>query len=114
MARADRLERLEVHRTQLEADYAEALVAALRVTAAGSWGLFDHNQDRAMRAKIAPVLAELEDLAHEIDTAREQLFMEPFALHQEFVAARGKPSSNAVGEPKQAKAWLDKLGVPLA
>ncbi len=114
MARADRLERLELRRAQLEADYAEALIAALQTTAAGSWGLFDHNQDRAMRARIAPVLAELEDLAHEIDAAREQLFMEPFALHQEFLASRGKPSTNAVGEPKQARAWLGRLGVPIS
>jgi hypothetical protein len=111
MARADRLERLEIRRAELEADYTEALIAALRTAAAGSWGLFDHNQDRTMRAKIAPVLAELEDLAGEIDGARDQLSMEPFALHQEFLASRGKVSSNAVGEPKQAQAWLDRLGV---
>lgn len=110
MARADRLERLEVHRAELEADYAEALIAALRTTAAGSWGLFAHTQDRVARAKVAPVLAELEDLGQAIDAAREQLLMEPFALHQEFLASRGKVASNAVGEPKQAKAWLEKLG----
>lgn len=111
MARADRLERLETRRIELEADYAAALVAALRTTAAGSWGLFDHQQDRAARARVAPVLAELSELAETIDAAREQLFMEPYALHQEFLAARGKVASNAVGEPKQARAWLDRLSV---
>ena len=41
---------------------------------------------------------------------RERLGLEPFALHREFLAARGKPRSpSAVGEPKQAKAWLERL-----
>lgn len=111
MARADRLERLETRRVELEADYMAVLVAALQRTAAGSWGLFDHQQDRSARAKVEPVLAELADLAETIDAARETLFMEPFALHREFMAARGKVASNAVGEPKQARAWLDRLGV---
>jgi hypothetical protein len=110
MARADRLERLETRRVELEADYTDALVAALQTTAAGTWGLFGHQQDRAARARAEPILAELADLAETIDAAREQLFMEPFALHQEFLASRGKVASNAVGEPKQARAWLDRLG----
>jgi hypothetical protein len=111
MARADRLERLETRRVELEADYTDALVAALQTTAAGTWGLFGHQQDRAARARAEPILAELADLAETIDAAREQLFMEPFALHQEFLASRGKVASNAVGEPKQARAWLDRMGL---
>jgi hypothetical protein len=111
MARADRLERLEARRVELEAEYTDALVAALQSTAAGTWGLFGHQQDRAAQARAEPILAELADLADTIDAAREQLFMEPFALHQEFLAARGKVASNAVGEPKQARAWLDRLGL---
>lgn len=109
MARADRLERLDKRRSEIEADYTEALIAALEVTAAGKWGLFDHNADKIMRAATAPVIAALSDLADEIAEAREQLFMEPFTLHDEFMASRGKPLSNAVGEPKQARAWLERL-----
>ncbi|WP_298283427.1 hypothetical protein [Novosphingobium sp.] len=109
MARADRLERLDKRRSELEADYLAALIAALEVTAAGKWGLFDHNADKIMRAATAPVIANLTELADEIAEAREQLFMEPFALHEEFVAARGKPPANAVGEPRQARAWLERL-----
>lgn len=111
MARADRLERLETRRLELEAEYTDALVAALQKTAAGTWGLFGHQQDRAAQSRAEPILAELADLAETIDAAREQLFMEPFALHQEFLASRGKVASNAVGEPKQARAWLDRLGL---
>lgn len=109
MARADRLERLDTRRGELEAEYLAALTAALRRTAAGSWGLFDHQQDRAARARTEPVLADLCDLANAIDASRSQLFMEPFGLHQQFMAARGPVPSSAVGEPKQALAWLDRL-----
>ncbi len=114
MAKADRLERLDIRREELEAVYTDALMAALRKTAAGSWGLFDHKPDRAARAKIAPVIAHLTETGEEIDVLRDQLGLEPFGLHRQFVASRGPVASSAVGEPKQAQAWLEKLGVPLA
>jgi hypothetical protein len=109
MAKADRLERLDTRRAELEADYTEALIAALRVTAAGQWGLFDHKADRAARKAVAPTIANLAEIGEAIDDAREQLAMEPFALQQEFLASRGPVSPQAVGEPKQAQAWLDRL-----
>jgi len=109
MAKADRLERLDIRRGELEAEYLEALIAALQVTAAGVWGLFDHNQDRWTRANAAPVVENLCDLAQTIDSLRDQLLLEPFELHQEFLASRGPVASSAVGEPKQAQAWLEKL-----
>jgi hypothetical protein len=109
MAKADRLERMEVRRIDLEAEYREALIAALEVCAGGQWGLFDHQQDKVARGKVAPVLADLQDLAETIDGLREQLGMEAFALHAEFLAARGPVKSSAVGEPKQAAAWLARL-----
>ncbi|MEO5587380.1 MAG: hypothetical protein ABIQ81_06770 [Novosphingobium sp.] len=114
MARADRLERLDVRRADLETEYAEALIAALQTTAQGAWGLFDHQQDRKTREKLAPVLENLDEIAQAIDDAREQLGLEPFALHREFLESRGPVASNAVGEPKQARAWLGKLGAPVA
>jgi sugar phosphate isomerase/epimerase len=109
MARADRLERLDRKRCDLEADYIAALVDALEQTAAGSWGLFDHQQDRSARARVAPVIATLAELAEDIDEARNGLSMEPFTLHAQFLAERGKPEPNAVGEPKQARAFLARL-----
>jgi hypothetical protein len=114
MARADRLERMDVRREELESEYQSALIDALRKTAAGSWGLFDHNQDRWTRANIAPTIENLCEIAEAIDDLRSRLDLAPFALHQEFLASRGKVPSNAVGEPKQAKAWLERLGVPLS
>lgn len=110
MARADRLERLDALREAQEAEYFDALVAALRKTASGTWGLFGHTTDKAICAAIAPTIAELEELAADIADAREKLFLPPFELHAEFMAARGPVKSSAVGEPKQARAWLVKLG----
>jgi hypothetical protein len=109
MAKADRLERLDARRLELEAAYLAELTAALRVAASGKWGLFDHRGDRTMRAAIAPVIERLGEIGDEIDTARAQLGLPPFELHQEFLASRGKPSPQAPGEPKQAQAWLDRL-----
>jgi hypothetical protein len=109
MAKADRLERLDTRRIDLEADYTAALIDALKVTASGKWGLFDHKPDRLARAATAPVLENLGELGEAIDAARDQLDMEPFALQQEFLAARGPVSPQAVGEPKQAQAWLARL-----
>ncbi|MEJ5978780.1 hypothetical protein WG901_19155 [Novosphingobium sp. PS1R-30] len=109
MAKADRLARLDDRRAELEAEYLAALVAALRVTVAGKWGLFDQQKDKVAQKRVAPVLAELDELAGEIDKARDQLFMPPFDLHREFLAARGPVGPEAVGEPKQAQAWLDRL-----
>jgi hypothetical protein len=109
MAKADRLARLDERRTEIEAEYRAALIAALRLTAGGRWGLFGHTQDKAARAKAAPVIDELVELSDEIDDLRAQLSIEPFALHQEFLAACGPVKAHAVGEPKQAQAWLDRL-----
>ena len=110
MSRADRLERLDDRRLELEAEYADVLLDALRRVAAGSWGLFGHTKDRAMRAKWEPVVTDLCDRGEEIDQIRKSLGLEPFALHEEFEASRGPVASTAPGEPKQAKAWLERLG----
>lgn len=110
MAKADRLERLDDRRAELERDYEAALIAALQRVAAGGWGLFDHQQDKHARKKWAPTVTELCDLGQEIDRMRDTLGLEPFALHAEFEASRGPVASTAPGEPKQAQAWLDRLG----
>lgn len=114
MGKAARLEGYDIRREALEADYRVALIAALRSAAAGSWGLFGHNDDRHARAKIAPVIAHLTDIAETIDDLRDKLNLPAFALHQSFLAARGPVASSAPGEPKQARAWLDLLEPPPA
>jgi len=109
MAKADRLARLDDRRIELEAEYRAALIDALRTTAAGRWGLFDHNKDKVARAAAAPVIAALAEIGEEIDQIRRQFDMPAFELQKEFLAARGPVSPSAVGEPKQAQAWLDRL-----
>ncbi|KQS01461.1 hypothetical protein ASG11_17515 [Sphingomonas sp. Leaf357] len=109
MAKADRLQQLDLRRVENEQDYRTTLIAALEDCARGRWGLFGHTKDRQMAARVAPVLQELDDLAIGIDRMRDQLGIEPFALHPEFLAARGPAIASAVGEPKQAKAWLERL-----
>ena len=111
MAKADRLERMDVRRADMEVEFSDALIAALRVTAAGSWGLFGHTLDRVARTKAAPVIENLTELGEAINGVRQQLGMGPFALYGEFLASRGPVPSSAVGEPKQALAWLKRLGV---
>jgi hypothetical protein len=109
LAKADRLARLDERRLELEAEYAAELIAALRITASGKWGLFDHTGDRWTRAAIAPVIGKLGEIGEAIDKARAQLGLQPFELQEQFHTSRGKPCPQAVGEPKQAQAWLDRL-----
>ena len=113
MGKADRLERLDSRRVELETEYEQALVAALNTVAAGSWGLFDHQQDRVTRRKWEPVVTGLCDLGRDIDAMRASLGLEPFELHAQFEASRGPVTSSAPGEPKQARAWLERLGKPV-
>ena len=109
MAKIDRLERLDQRRADLEEEYRATLIAALERTAAGKPGLFNHRADKRERAAVAVVIDELRDLGAAIDAYREQLLVEPFALHRDFFDARGPVAPSAVGEPKQAKQWLERL-----
>lgn len=112
MAKIDRLERLDQRRADLEAEYRELLAAALERTAAGKPGLFNHRADKRERAAVAPVIDELRALGDAIDAIRDQLMVEPFALHRDFFDARGPVAPSAVGEPKQARQWLERLALP--
>ena len=109
MAKIDRLLRIDQRRADLELEYRATLVVALERTAAGKPGLFNHRADRRERAAVAPVVDELRGLGDAIDQLREQLMIEPFALHRDFFDARGPVAPSAVGEPKQARKWLDRL-----
>ena len=109
MSRADRLERLDDQRLEFEVQFKDLLVAALERAASGSWGLFQHNSDKISRKAWGPAVTELVELGEQIDDAHKVLGLEPFALFGEFRAARGPVASNAPGEPKQAKAWLERL-----
>ncbi len=109
MAKIDRLERLDQRRADLEQEYRETLVAALERTFGGKPGLFNHRADKRERAAVAPVIDELRQLGEAIDAIRAQLMVEPFALHRDFFDARGPVAPSAVGEPRQAKQWIERL-----
>lgn len=109
MSKADRLDRLDARRLELEAEYTVALIDALRITASGKSGLFDHVGDRRTRSAVAPTIDNLNEMGQAIDKAREILTMPPFELQLQFLASRGPVGPQAVGEPKQAQAWLDRL-----
>jgi hypothetical protein len=113
MAKADRLDRLDIRRLELEAEYTAALIEALRRSASGKTGLFGRQGgDRKSREAVVPVIESLTELGDAIDRAREQLTMPRFDLHKQFLAARGPVSSQAVGETREAQAWLDRLESP--
>jgi hypothetical protein len=101
MKRADRL-------WALEHQYRALLEAALRDCAAGSWGLFGHNA-HLPGYRPPDALAELVDLADDIDALRSRLGERPFELHARFLQARGRLDANAPGEPKLAALWLAEL-----
>jgi hypothetical protein len=109
MARADRLERMDNRRVALEAEYRDLLLGALQKVAGGSWGLFGHTKDRSAAAKWQPTVTDLCDRGQEIDDLRDDLGLEPFALHADFESSRGPVAPTAPGEPKQAAAWLARL-----
>jgi methylphosphotriester-DNA--protein-cysteine methyltransferase len=106
MARADRLERMENLRLDLETEYRAALIAALE---AAPRGLLDPSQDKATLAKVTPVLEALEEQADAIDELRDKLGLEEFALHRDFLARRKPAKAHEVGEAKQIRAWLEQL-----
>lgn len=109
MAKAQRLERMDERRIELEVEYRAALTAALRVTAAGKWGLFDHQQHAPTRRMMKPIIEELAEIGDAIEDLRAKLGLPPFELQRAFLAARGRPRPDAVGEPRQAQAWLARL-----
>ena len=113
MSRADRLERLDGQRLADELLFEELLVTALRDTAQGAAGLFGHKPDKFTRKAWDPRIAELTNLGAEIDQMRATLGIEPWPLFAEFLASRGPVASTAPGEPKQAKAWLERLGLAI-
>lgn len=105
MSRADRVaQQLE----SLEREYRAVLTRALEACAAGTWGLFGHNEHTGF-AEAPRELEALRALAKTMDRLRERAGDGPFDLHQQFETARGRAGPNEPGEPKQAKAWLQRL-----
>src|SRR5580704_16662058 len=93
----------------LERAYHAELMGALRECASGRWGLFGHNEHLEPRAARPAVVEALLDAGLEIARLRKRLGLEPYALHERYLASRGRVADNAPGEPRQAAAWLLEL-----
>lgn len=106
MTRQSDFPRLE----QMEADYAAKLRTALKACAAGSWGLFGHNERNGDVRHRPAIVDKLLTEGEAINRKRVKLGLPPYTLHEEFVSVRGPKDPNAPGEPKVALTWLGKLG----
>jgi hypothetical protein len=85
----DKTERLSQQLDELEREYRTVLIRALTDCADGRWGLFGHNEHLHSYGKPAE-LGELRELAQAINGLRARIGDEPFPLHEEFEAARGR------------------------
>ena len=92
---------------ELEREYRSILEKALIDCAGGRWGLFGHNEH--LDEPSPTEVRELQTVAKALNRLRAQIGEPPFSLHEEFEAARGRVDANAPGEPKQARAWLERL-----
>ncbi len=100
-------QRLSQQLKGLEREYQSVLEKALADCADGRWGLFGHNEH--LQSPPPAELSDLDALAQAVNRLRARMGEASFPLHEEFQAARGRADANAPGEPKQARAWLDRL-----
>lgn len=102
----------------LEASYRELLLSALEKCAAGRLGLFAHNElaarefSQKLRSRLLDpdgAVEELLDLGSKIERLRRRFGLEAFPLHERLLQMRGSCHSNAPGEPRAAREWLNEL-----
>jgi hypothetical protein len=117
MSRQARHRKRESDLEALESRFRDALIFALRQTAAGQWGLFGRN-DAALDSHFgnaadrykSPEAADLLRLGEEIQQLRHELgFIEPNQLYERFLSYRRKRSSNDPGEPRLAREFLEEI-----
>ncbi|HEY1482405.1 MAG TPA: hypothetical protein VGF19_06780 [Candidatus Acidoferrum sp.] len=101
----------EQHLETLESEFAALLVKCLRESAAGRWGLFDHNQHKeAARYLRWDEADHLKDAAREIRKIRAEWGL-PNELVEKFLKYYAMRGANAPSEPKLAAKLLAELGV---
>jgi hypothetical protein len=87
-----------------EAEFEEQLRRALETCASGHWGLFGQNGEGWDTGK------QLVALGTEIQELRGRVgYTEPNDLFQRLLHYRSQRASNAPGEPRLAKMFLDEL-----
>jgi hypothetical protein len=114
MSKQQRIEKDQRRLALMEEEYAAILLPALQSCAGGFWGLFDQGNyaespNPMLRRLVPPEKAVLLQRGDEIESLRAQLVMEPFQLHQRFLAYCGMYGPNTPGEPKLAQAFLAEL-----
>jgi hypothetical protein len=118
MSRATRRQKLEAKLKQLESDFLDLLLDALKKCASGEWGLFGQNDaaleqySPRLQAQLSSGVAEtLLQLGDEITAARASLgIQEPFKPFATYLAYRQRRAPNEPGEPKLASELLVELG----
>jgi hypothetical protein len=96
--------------TQLEAEFEPLLLACLREAANGRCGLFGHNDhlDHEHRYLNWPEAQRVVEMAGEIQGLRSEAG-ESNLLAERLLRFRALQGSNAPGEPKLAKQFLEEL-----
>lgn len=106
MSRASRHEKAETNLHALKREFEELLLEALHSCANGRWGLLGQYPQR-YRLKESE---QLEALGEKIDALRKELaIVEEFWFYARFQYYCSIQGSNAVGEPKLAKQFLEDI-----
>lgn len=120
MSRETRRVKLEEDLERLQSTFKTQLLEALRVCAAGQWGLFGQNDETLKTAfgsnhrYISQDAQDLLSLGDKIADLRAQLgYTDSYALYERFLAVRNDRESNALGESKRAQRFLDELASQL-
>ena len=107
MSRSSRQSKSECRLAQLETEFVEKLVTALRECAAGRWGVFGQN-DRVFSVRSSG--PELVALGEKIRELRAELGrLEVFEPYQRFLHYRAMRGPNIPGEPKLATLLLQEI-----
>jgi hypothetical protein len=106
MSRASRQEKAKKKLQALELEFEQLLRGALRSCAGGRWGLLGQYPEQ-YRLKEAE---QLETLGREIGSLRQELgIVDEFWHYSRFIHYRSIQGSNALGEPKLAKGFLEEI-----
>ena len=109
--RGSKRSRIQLNRLkELEADFEKLLVPVLEECAGGRWGLFGQNDhpDGSKYFFDWPAADELKDRAKQIRTLQEE-FGQSNSLVERFLNYCSLRGANVPGEPKLAKALLDRI-----
>ena len=110
MSKAIRREKVAAELTYLETTFRAELIACLRETREGRWGIFGRN-DAAWPPGKSKARAELLEMQGTIEALRSELGrVDAFELGERFRAFSAMRGPNDPDEPKLADVFLRELG----